>query len=334
MRKYILYFLIASVSFLQAGINEDLLQGAMEGNTALVKRSIEQRAELETKNEEGETALILAAWYGSPEIVILLLENGANVNAQDKLGFTAIAKASSLGVGRHYEIVELLIQASANVNLKTKDGRSPFILAIINGHRELSNVLKRAGAKDEPYFTGEETNLELLAAAFNDGGNSNAFVLSLKKVLAGKPCNYACNPHQLNRKGKGEGVLVGGNLSLLVHSIGTVSDIDTKNKILFLEDIGEYLYHIDRMMMQLKRAGKLDQPAGIIFGSFNEMKDTAIPFGSDIYSILYDKLKQYNYPVCFDFPVGHSERNYALKHGIPHKLSVTSKKISLREINL
>ena len=153
MRKYILYFLIASVSFLQAGINEDLLQGAMEGNTALVKRSIEQRAELETKNEEGETALILAAWYGSPEIVILLLENGANVNAQDKLGFTAIAKASSLGVGRHYEIVELLIQASANVNLKTKDGRSPFILAIINGHRELSNVLKRAGAKDEPYFT-------------------------------------------------------------------------------------------------------------------------------------------------------------------------------------
>lgn len=180
MRKYILYFLIASVSFLQAGINEDLLQGAMEGNTALVKRSIEQRAELETKNEEGETALILAAWYGSPEIVILLLENGANVNAQDKLGFTAIAKASSLGVGRHYEIVELLIQASANVNLKTKDGRSPFILAIINGHRELSNVLKRAGAKDEPYFTGEETNLELLAAARLGNLNRVQYVMFFK----------------------------------------------------------------------------------------------------------------------------------------------------------
>ena len=154
MRFFLLYVLIGAVSFLYAGVNEDLLQGASEGNMALVKRSIEQRAELEIKNADGETALIIAAWYGSPEIVTLLLENGANINAQDNAGYTAIAKASSLGVGRHYEIVEILIQACANLNLKTKEGKSPFLLAVLNGHVELGNVLKRAGAKEDPYFLG------------------------------------------------------------------------------------------------------------------------------------------------------------------------------------
>lgn len=165
MRKLLLYFFILNISFLYAGVNEDLLQGAMEGNTALVKRSLEQRAEIETKNEDGETALILAAWYGSPEIVSLLLENGANVNAQDKLGFTALAKAATLGVGRHHEIVEILIHASANVNLKTKEGKSPFLLAMIHGHKEIGNVLRNAGAKEEAYFSGKEADRELLSAS-------------------------------------------------------------------------------------------------------------------------------------------------------------------------
>lgn len=164
MRTFIVTFLIAGVSFLYAGVNEDLLQGAMEGNTALVLRSIEHRAEIETRNKDGETALILAAWYGSPEIVRLLIDNGANVNAQDNAGYTAIAKASCLGVGRHYEIVELLIEASADVNLKTKEGISPFLFAILNGHKELGIVLKNAGAKEEHLFFGKEADGELLSA--------------------------------------------------------------------------------------------------------------------------------------------------------------------------
>ncbi len=165
MRTILFYFLIGSISFLYAGVNEDMLQGASEGNFALVKRSLENRAEVDIKNEEGETALILAAWYGSPEIVSLLLENGANVNAQDKDGYTAIAKAASLGVGRHYEITEILIQASANVNIKTKEGKSPFLLAILNGHTDLGNVLKEAGAKEEPNFIGRDADKELLSAS-------------------------------------------------------------------------------------------------------------------------------------------------------------------------
>lgn len=165
MKILFFYLTIGWMSFLYAGVNEDLLQGASEGNIALVKRSLEQRAELETKNSDGETALIIASWYGSPEIVSMLLESGANINAQDNNGYTAIAKASSLGVGRHYEIVEILIQACANLNIKTKEGKSPFLLAVLNGHSELANALKKAGAKEEPYFVGADANKELLNAS-------------------------------------------------------------------------------------------------------------------------------------------------------------------------
>ena len=165
MKILFFYFTIGLVSFLYAGVNEDLLQGASEGNIALVKRSLELRAELESKNSEGETPLIVAAWYGSPEIVSMLLDGGANINAQDNNGYTAIAKAASLGVGRHYEIVEILIQACANLNLKTKEGKSPFLLAILNGHSELANSLKQAGAKEEKYFIGSDADKELMSAA-------------------------------------------------------------------------------------------------------------------------------------------------------------------------
>lgn len=171
-----------------------------------------------------------------------------------------------------------------------------------------------------------------MAGAFNDGGNTTEYVQSLRKALTGRTMRYAADAHPVNRKGKASGVLIGGNLSLLVHSIGTKSEPDTRNKILFLEDVGEYLYHIDRMMMQLKRAGKLSQLAGLIYGGFTELKDTTTPFGSDVYTLLAGAVKEYDYPVCFDFPVGHTERNYAFKCGLLHELSVTNKKVTLKEL--
>ncbi len=172
-----------------------------------------------------------------------------------------------------------------------------------------------------------------MAGAFNDGGSENEFVQSLRKAIAGKAYNYSCIPNALNRNGKSEGELVGGNLSLLVHLIGSASDINTKNKILFLEDVGEYLYNIDRMFVQLKRAGKLDGLAGLIIGGFTDMKDTTVPFGQDVYELFLDKIKGYNYPVCFDFPVSHSDRNYALKVGVNHSLNVGKNKVTLKEIS-
>jgi len=171
-----------------------------------------------------------------------------------------------------------------------------------------------------------------MASAFNDGGSENEFVQSLRKSIAGKAYSYSCVPNELNRNGKTEGELVGGNLSLMVHLIGSASDTNTKNKILFLEDVGEYLYNIDRMFVQLKRAGKLDGLAGLIIGGFNDMKDTTVPFGQNTYELIFDKIKEYNYPVCFDFAVSHSDRNYALKVGVNHSLNVGNKKVTLKEI--
>ncbi|HEY8898290.1 MAG TPA: LD-carboxypeptidase [Niastella sp.] len=170
-----------------------------------------------------------------------------------------------------------------------------------------------------------------MAAAFNDGGFNNQYVQSLKHVLAGKRIKYECATHEFNKKGEAVGELVGGNLAMLAHMVGTQSDIKTKGKILFLEDVGEYLYNIDRMMRQLKRSGKLNKLAGLIIGGFSDTKDTERPFGQTVYEIIQDVVKEYDYPVCFGFPVSHEKENYALMVGQGYKLKVGKSKVSLEE---
>jgi muramoyltetrapeptide carboxypeptidase len=171
-----------------------------------------------------------------------------------------------------------------------------------------------------------------MAAAFNDEGFSNEYVQSLRKALEGKAAaRYQCEVHDLNHKGEAIGELVGGNLSLIAHGIGTPSDIKTKGRILFLEDIGEYLYNIDRMLYQLKRGGKLDKLAGLIIGGFTDNKDTERPFGKTVYEIIHEVVKEYDYPICFNFPVSHEKENYALKVGVGYKLKVGKGKVVLEE---
>jgi len=171
-----------------------------------------------------------------------------------------------------------------------------------------------------------------MAAAFNDGVNDNPYIQSIRKALDGEPAEYEAPSHEFNKAGSAEGELVGGNLSLLAHLIGTDSDIKTKNKILFLEDIGEYLYSIDRMLLQLKRAGKLDKLAGLIIGKFTDNKDTERPFGRSVYEIIYEQIKEYDFPICFDFPVSHEKENYALKVGVEYELEVEGDKTKLTEV--
>ena len=161
-----------------------------------------------------------------------------------------------------------------------------------------------------------------MAAAFNDTEYTNRFVQSLRHTLEGKKIKYSCEPHEFNKKGEGIGELVGGNLTLLAHLAGTDSDIKTRGRILFLEDVGEYLYNIDRMMYQLKRSGKLSKLAGLIVGGFTDSKDTERPFGQTAYEIIRDVVKEYDYPVCYGFPVSHGKENYALKIGTGYKLEV------------
>lgn len=171
-----------------------------------------------------------------------------------------------------------------------------------------------------------------MAAAFNDGGAETQFIISLKDALEGKKTRYECDVHEFNQHGDAKGELVGGNLALLSHIIGTSSDVKTRGKILFLEDVGEYLYNVDRMMYQLKRSGKLKKLAGLIIGGFSEMKDTDRPFGKDVFEIIKEVVSDADYPVSYNFPVSHTPENYALKIGVRYKLKVTPEIVSLKEL--
>src|SRR5665213_328383 len=170
-----------------------------------------------------------------------------------------------------------------------------------------------------------------MAAAFNDGEFKNQYIQSLHDALVGERAIYRTEGSSLDQHGKAKGILVGGNLSLLVNVIGTSSDIKTKNKILFIEEIGEYIYSVDRMMYQLKRSGKLENLKGLIIGRFSDMKDTTIPFGQSVEEAIKELVKDYAYPVCFRFPVSHDKENYALKIGVKYKLNVDKTFVELKE---
>lgn len=170
-----------------------------------------------------------------------------------------------------------------------------------------------------------------MASAFNDAGYINRFVQSLKNALENHRAIYTCDTHELNRKGEAIGEVIGGNLALLAHAVGTDSDIKTRGKILMIEDVGEYLYNIDRLIHQLKRSGKLKRLAGLIVGGFTDTKDTERPFGKTAYEIIHDAVKEYDYPVCYGFPVSHGKENYAIKIGVGYKLKVAKNKVILEE---
>lgn len=170
-----------------------------------------------------------------------------------------------------------------------------------------------------------------MASAFNDDGYKGEYVQSLLHALEGKKGRFQCPAHVFNKKGEAIGELVGGNLSILVHLCGSDSELKTKGRILFLEDVGEYLYNIDRMFWHLKRSGKLDRLAGLIIGGFTDNKDTERPFGKPVYDLIHDLVKEYDYPVCYGFPVSHGKENYALKVGVGYKLKVGKHKVVLEE---
>ncbi len=169
-----------------------------------------------------------------------------------------------------------------------------------------------------------------MAAAFNEG--QNEFIQSLHNAIKGKKAKYSCAANSFNKPGIVTAELVGGNLSLLANITGTPSDINTKNKILFLEDIAEQIYSIDRMLYQLKRSDKFENLAGLIIGGFTDMKDTDRPFGETVYEAIADIVADYDYPVAYGFPVSHGTENYALKIGVTYTLKVGKTKTQLSEI--
>lgn len=150
-----------------------------------------------------------------------------------------------------------------------------------------------------------------------------ATIESIRKCLLGENMTYKSPAAKDNRAGNAKGILIGGNLSLIDNLCGSVSDVNSAGKILFIEDVGEYLYKLDGMLWNLKRSGKLSQLKGLIIGNFRIKPDTpGEEFGKNLYEIVNEKVREYTYPVCFDFPVGHVKENYALRCGMMHELKV------------
>lgn len=170
-------------------------------------------------------------------------------------------------------------------------------------------------------------NIETLHASMplSFKANTKSALDSIHDALFGKRLQYSLKPHRFNVDGKASGQLVGGNLSVLYSLSCSRSDIDTRGKILFLEDLDEYLYHIDRMMMQLKRSGKLRNLAGMIVGGFTKMKDNETPYGKSALEIIHEHVKDYGYPISFGFPAGHIDDNRALIMGRQMHLEVSGK---------
>jgi muramoyltetrapeptide carboxypeptidase len=155
-------------------------------------------------------------------------------------------------------------------------------------------------------------------------------ILSLRKALTGETMTYTAPYSPLNRPGKAVGQLIGGNLRTLENLAGTVSEFSTAGKILFIEDVEEYYYNLDRMLWNFRRTGKLDKLQGLVVGGFNRMlEDPKEPFGKNHYDIITFHTKDYAYPVCFDFPVGHQKNNYPLRSGQVHELEVDQSGIRL-----
>lgn len=156
---------------------------------------------------------------------------------------------------------------------------------------------------------------------------------SIQQALKGEKMKYIASYHPDNKMGKGYGELIGGNLRCIENLAGSKSEIETDGKILFVEDTGEYLYSIDRMFYNLKRSGKLDKLKGLIIGGFKIKEDSeGDQFGKNLMEIVLDKVKEFDYPVCFDFPVGHQRANFALKCGVKHQFEVWESGTKLEEV--
>lgn len=172
-----------------------------------------------------------------------------------------------------------------------------------------------------------------MCGAFTRESEDSDYIRQFHKMLMDEKTGIHFPASGYNRNGATEAILTGGNLAMLAHLTGSVSEADTDGKILFIEDIGEHYYNVDRMLLNLKRAGKLDKLEALLVGSFTDMQDTERPFGQTVEEIVWDKVKEYDYPVAFNFPCGHQEVNYTLMLGGRYELKINSSGSELSLLN-
>ena len=196
---------------------------------------------------------------------------------------------------------------------------------------DFSNYVKHPkpfiGFSDTTVFHGKMQRLGIpsihASMPFNLANKTPEALQSLYDALTGKPLQYQWTSHPLNRPGNAQGIIVGGNLSVLYGMLGSNSFPITDGNILFIEEVDEYIYHIERMLYGLKRAGKLDHLKALVVGGLTDIHDNPEPFGKTVEQAIFDVVKDYGYPVVFGFPAGHQPDNRAIVFGKEAKLSVS-----------
>ena len=282
--------------------------------------------------QPGDTVAIVA-----PARKIMPDEIAAAVQVLQQWGLQVVV-GESVGAAHH--------QFAGNDTLRLRDLQvrldDPGIKAILcarggHGTTRLLDQLDFTGFQQSPKWVAGFSDITALHCHLHQLGYESlhaemplhfgqegyeAAVESLRKALFGEPLSYQVPPHSLNQPGAAKGLLVGGNLSLLLAVTGTRSDLDTKGKILFMEDIDESLYRLDRMLVHLNRSGKLSGLAGLVVGHFSDIKEDQSPFGQDAYEIIHSYAAGYGYPICYGFPTGHEPANMALVCGRAARLEV------------
>lgn len=230
-------------------------------------------------------------------------------------------------------------ERAADFNDAIRDPDCRAILCARGGYgtaRLLSSIDWKAWKDDPKWLVGysditalhtsvyNRLNMESIHGSMpvNFQRNSPAAVEELFGLLSGNPADQYFERDVLNRPGQAEGIMVGGNLSVLYSLLGSDAQLETKGKILFLEDLDEYLYHVDRMMLALDRAGMLENLAGLIIGGMTDMNDNDVPFGATAREIIADRVAKYDYPVAFGFPAGHIDDNRPWTCGKKRRLTV------------
>ena len=269
------------------------------------------------------------------------------VNWLEKQGYTV--KLGKHVFARHFQFAGTDEQRAADVQDALDDPGCDIIICSRGGYgtvriierldftKFLKNPKWLVGFSDITIFHSCLHNLEVptihgvMPRYFFDGnGELREDLTTMMKLVKGEGISYNVDATGFDRTGTAFGQLVGGNLSIISSLCGTKYDIDTRGKILFLEDIDEFLYHTDRMVHQLKLSGKLDNLAGLILGDFTDMKDNESPFGQTVHEIFVEAVKDFDYPVCHGFPAGHDKKNLALAFGWDWELEVAERGTRLR----
>jgi muramoyltetrapeptide carboxypeptidase len=171
-----------------------------------------------------------------------------------------------------------------------------------------------------------------MATAFNKGPEGEPYIQAVKSILEGQKTSYEAPVHSYNKMGLATAPMIGGNLCLMAHLVGSQYSMDTNGKILFLEDIGEFHYNLDRMVIQMKNAGLFNNLAGLVLGGFSDMRDDPTDIGAGAFEILQSHIAEFNYPVCYDFPISHGLSNYPIKEGAIYHLNIQADQVILNDV--